>query len=187
MQALDTRRRAFEGIPRATGGGPRKQGVLREGRGLQEYCRLRHPVSRIQKESIQVYEKFDSFYAALSVGGARKCYCRSAGVRSTCCLFRLQSGPRELLAPGSDFRKETKEPDFAEYGILMPTFDDRFYSAGEPLTATELIWSDVLSRVLLDGELRRQYTNRSKERVKDFTVDKLEPFWERILDEVLES
>lgn len=108
--------------------------------------------------------------------------CGAPVVSSDC-----RAGPRELLAPGSDFRKETKEPDFAEYDILMPTFDDRFYSAGEPLTATELIWSDVLSRVLLDGGLRRQYTNRSKERVKDFTVDKLEPFWERILDEGLES
>ncbi|HUT66783.1 MAG TPA: glycosyltransferase [Spirochaetota bacterium] len=98
-----------------------------------------------------------------------------------------RAGPREVLAPGTDIRRETKEPEFAEYGVLMPTFDDRFYSAGAPLSATELIWADTLFRMLLDKGLRQKYTNKSKERVKDFTLEKFSLMWGKILDKVLKS
>ena len=98
-----------------------------------------------------------------------------------------RAGPREVLAPGTDIRRETKEPEFAEYGVLMPTFDDRFYSAGAPLSATELIWADTLFRMLLDSGLRQKYTNESKERAKDFTLEKFRLMWKKILDEVLQS
>ena len=106
-----------------------------------------------------------------------------APVVSTDC----RAGPREVLAPGTDIRRETKEPEYAEYGILMPTFDDRFYTASEPLTATELVWADTLCRMLLDKGLRQKYTNKSKERVKDFTLEKFSLMWGKILDKVLRS
>jgi len=55
----------------------------------------------------------------------------SLPVMSADCL----SGPREILAPGTRYRvNELREPEYAEYGILMPVMDGKFYKASDPLT-----------------------------------------------------
>jgi len=51
-----------------------------------------------------------------------------------------RSGPREILAPDTDFKYQTQEPEFAKYGVLMPVLKGEFLSKKEPLTIVEKIW-----------------------------------------------
>lgn len=93
-----------------------------------------------------------------------------------------RSGPREILAPDTDFRKQTCEPEFADYGILMPVLEENFLSAKELLTKIEKIWLAIIKRMLEDKELREKYAKKSIERAMDFHVDKIIKEWEKILE-----
>jgi glycosyltransferase involved in cell wall biosynthesis len=44
-----------------------------------------------------------------------------------------RSGPREILAPNTDFNHQTQKPEFAEYGVLMPVFEVKYKTTEEPL------------------------------------------------------
>ena len=92
-----------------------------------------------------------------------------------------KSGPREILAPNTDFLKDAKKPEFAEYGILMPTFEDRFVSAFEPLTEVEKVWVEIISKVLKNEDIRKGYSEKGLKRVYDFHINKVIKDWEKIL------
>ena len=92
-----------------------------------------------------------------------------------------KSGPREILAPKTDFRYQTKKPEFAEYGVLMPVFEDRFLDAFEPLTEKERLWVEVIKKMLEDENLRKEYSEKALKRAYDFHVDKIIKEWEEIL------
>ena len=98
-----------------------------------------------------------------------------------------RAGPREVLAPETDYRKEATTLEFAEYGILMPEFDGRFYSARDPLTKAEKSWVDVLAMVLTDDALRERYRERSAVRALDFTLERNRKQWLGVVDTVLKA
>lgn len=98
-----------------------------------------------------------------------------------------RSGPREILAPDTDFRYETNVSEYAKYGILMPVLDGVWRSADEPLTQTEQIWADEIVKVLHDDELRRKYSELGKQRAQDFSIEKIIPQWERVIQDVEEG
>jgi len=91
------------------------------------------------------------------------------------------SGPREILAPNTDITRQTDKPEFAEYGILMPTFEYKFKSADEPLDEKEQMWVDIIDKMLTDDDLRKYYTEKGKERAKDFQIEKILREWEKVL------
>ncbi|SMO55218.1 Glycosyltransferase involved in cell wall bisynthesis [Balnearium lithotrophicum] len=95
-----------------------------------------------------------------------------------------RSGPREILSPDTDFNYQTKEPEFAEYGVLMPPFDVEFKKANKPLEKRERIWVEVLGKLLQDEELRKKYSKKALERARDFDVENIVKDWEKLLREV---
>ena len=94
-----------------------------------------------------------------------------------------RSGPREILAPDTDFMYQTIEPEFAKYGVLMPVFDGKFKKADEPLTKEEKLWIEVILELLKNHKIRQQYAKAGKERVKDFYPDKIIPQWKNAIKE----
>uniref|UniRef100_A0A7V4JPF2 Glycosyltransferase n=1 Tax=Thermodesulfobacterium geofontis TaxID=1295609 RepID=A0A7V4JPF2_9BACT len=92
-----------------------------------------------------------------------------------------RSGPREILAPNTDFYYQTDKPEFAEYGVLMPVFELKYKSADEPLNGKEKMWVEVIDRLLTDEKLRKTYAEKAKERAKDFRVEKILKQWEELL------
>jgi len=101
----------------------------------------------------------------------------SVPVISTDC----RSGPREILAPNTYFMKETNEPEFAEYGILMPVFDDRFIEPDESLTQVELIWIETIKNILSRKEILEKYKEKSFRRSLDFNKDNVIKEWVEII------
>ncbi len=103
--------------------------------------------------------------------------CGTAVVSADC-----RSGPREILAPNTDFEYQTKEPEYAEYGILMPVFEVKFKRADEPLDEIERIWVKTLRELLKREELIEEYGNKALQRARDFDIEKIVKEWEKILN-----
>ncbi|WP_079654067.1 glycosyltransferase [Thermocrinis minervae] len=95
-----------------------------------------------------------------------------------------RSGPREILAPGSDYRHQTDKPEFAKYGVLMPVLDGSFLQ-DEPLTQEEMMWVEVIKSMLKDESILKEYSERGMQRAYDFHVEKIIKEWQEVIDEVL--
>ena len=75
-------------------------------------------------------------------------------------------GNKEILDP--KFEKKIEKVHFGEYGILVP------------IKNSEALYESI-SLFLRDENLRKKYIEKSKERVKDFFVQKIIPQWLSVL------
>jgi len=92
-----------------------------------------------------------------------------------------KSGPREILAPNTDFNYQTQKPEFAEYGVLMPAFEVKYKTANEPLEEREIMWVETVDRLLKDENLRKNYSEKAKQRAEDFRIERIVQDWKEIL------
>jgi glycosyltransferase involved in cell wall biosynthesis len=93
-----------------------------------------------------------------------------------------RTGPREILAPSTDFLYETREPQKEEYGILMPNFERKFLKASDPLTSQEKIWIDTLFDILENEKLLKNYELKAPFRVKDFNINQIVKEWLKVIN-----
>jgi len=101
----------------------------------------------------------------------------SLAVGKTVISTDCRTGPREILAPRTDFLLETNKPQPEEFGILMPTFERKLLKANDPLTAQEKIWIDTLLNVLNNEKLLKEYELKAPGRAWDFHIDKISQQW----------
>jgi len=94
-----------------------------------------------------------------------------------------RSGPREILAPNTDFNYQPQKPEFAEYGILMPVFEVKYKSANEPLEEREIMWVETIDKLLEDESLRKNYSEKAKQRAEDFRIEKILIEWRNIIND----
>ena len=80
-----------------------------------------------------------------------------------------KSGPREILAPNTDFTKQTKEIELAEYGILTPVGDVEKMAK-------------AMKMVIKNKNLGENYLKKAINRVKDFEVKKIMKEWEETIE-----
>ena len=92
-----------------------------------------------------------------------------------------RSGPREILAPNTDFNYQTQKSEFAEYGVLMPVFEIKYKTANEPLEEREIIWVETIDKLLEDENLRKSYSEKAKQRAEDFRIEKVVQEWKEVL------
>jgi glycosyltransferase involved in cell wall biosynthesis len=92
-----------------------------------------------------------------------------------------RSGPREILAPNTDFDYQTQEQEFAEYGVLMPVFEVKYKTAKEPLEEKEIMWVETIDKLLEDESLRKHYSEKAKRRAEDFRIEKIVEEWKEVL------
>jgi glycosyltransferase involved in cell wall biosynthesis len=92
-----------------------------------------------------------------------------------------RSGPREILAPNTDFNYQTQKPEFAEYGVLMPVFEVKYRSAEEPLGEREIMWVKTIDKLLEDESLGKNYSEKAKQRAEDFRIEKIVQEWREVL------
>ena len=82
--------------------------------------------------------------------------CGIAVISSDC-----SSGPREILAPNTDYRFRLKEGvEYAQYGVLTAVNDEK-----------SLV--QAMTKLLTDNELRAKYASLSSDRIKDFDSNKI--------------
>ncbi len=92
-----------------------------------------------------------------------------------------RSGPREILAPNTDFNHQTQKPEFAEYGVLMPVLEVKYKTAKEPLEEREIMWVETIDKLLEDENLRKNYSEKAKQRAEDFRIEKIVQEWRGVL------
>lgn len=121
-----------------------------------------NPFKYISKASIFIFSSlWESFgYAIIE---AMACGCP---VIATDCKY----GPSEILANG-------------KFGILTPCMDGIFYNASDPLTPEEEHLADEIIRLLDNETLRRKYSEKAKERTKDFDIKLTIRAYEKIIRE----
>ena len=90
---------------------------------------------------------------------------------STDCI----SGPREILAPNTDYRKKVENKYVKEeYGILTPVFKS---SDDNVISKEELILSNAICEMITSEKLLCHYKEKSRERVKDFKIENIVMQW----------
>ena len=67
-------------------------------------------------------------------------------------------GPREILGNN-------------KYGILVPSFDGKFYKASDPLTAEEKLMALTIYKLLSDPGIRQNYADKALIRSKEFDIN----------------
>lgn len=94
-----------------------------------------------------------------------------------------KAGPREILAPDSDYVKKINTIEYAPYGILVPVCDGdgNSHDVINPLTPQENILADSIIKLLEDQNLRENYSLMAKKRANDFKIDNIIPHWEKII------
>jgi glycosyltransferase involved in cell wall biosynthesis len=92
-------------------------------------------------------------------------------------------GPREILAPKTDYRFETKTPDFAEYGVLMPVLGAKQVYLND-ISAEEAMWAQTMVMLWKDKKLSAEYAQKSAERVKDLNFDSIISQWKAVVRSV---
>ena len=105
--------------------------------------------------------------------------CGTAVVAADC-----KSGPRELLAPDTDFSQTARGIEQSKYGILIPPFDGEFKDANTPLTKEESMLAEALMRLLQDNSLRQHYKQVGRERTDIFRTDRVIEKWMNVLKEL---
>lgn len=127
----------------------------------------KNPYKYISKADIFVFPSLhEGFPNALVEAMA----CGTPVISSDC-----KSGPREILAPGTDVFSQTKESERANYGVLMPVIEEN---------KEELIniWSSEIVKLLNDKRTLKKYSNLGIDRAKEFSIDKTIQQWIEIIE-----
>ena len=123
---------------------------------------------------------FSSIYEGFGISVVEALAC-SVPVISTDC----KSGPREILAPSTDFRKITDQIEYADYGILTPPSQQGFLNASIPLTTEEKLLSDAIITLFHDKEMQSSYSRKGLQRAFDFGLDKAVQNYVNLFEDVL--
>lgn len=87
------------------------------------------------------------------------------------------SGPREIIAPLTDYKIKARTVEKAATGILIPTNNGIKKKLNEPLDEQEEMLRNALEILIEDKQLRKTYSMKSLERSYDFDVNVIIPIW----------
>jgi glycosyltransferase involved in cell wall biosynthesis len=91
-----------------------------------------------------------------------------------------RSGPREILAPNTDFHKKTRTVKYAQYGILVPECSGNKLT-DEPLEKEEEMLAEAMIRLIEDPEIREAYAIRSFYRARQFNKTDIIDQWNELI------
>lgn len=134
-----------------------------------------NPYDYLKKSDLFI---FSSLYEGLgnSILEAFSC---GIPVISTDCI----AGPRELIAPDTDFRiKTTDKICYEEYGILVPNMRGGIIDSKEPLLPEEILLSEAIVTLLKNANLLKKYRQKAKDRAMNFKIDNITQEWISLLE-----
>lgn len=110
-----------------------------------------------------------SFYEGFSNVTLEAMFCGLPIIATDC-----KTGTREILAPHIGQSAPCEKIEKMEYGILVPML--QYENAVE-------ILADAIVEVLQNKDLREYYAQKSKERIQEFTKEKIMQKWMQLLEE----
>lgn len=132
-----------------------------------------NPYSYISKSVCMV---FPSVYEGFGNAIIEAMIC-GVPVISTDCDF----GPREILAPETDPSAKTNDVEYAEYGVLVPSFDMSDIDISTSISHKEMILSRAIVDLYKSIEIREHYTEKASEYCKRFANDVFTNKWISLL------
>lgn len=118
-----------------------------------------------------------SLYEGFPMCLAESLCCGTATISVDC-----KSGPREMLAPDTNILDESKDLEFAKYGVLVPGFNDDFKNiSNTDLIREEVLLANGIKKLLTDEALRNNYEVNGKKRVRKFDVSEILNEWKEII------
>lgn len=132
-----------------------------------------NPFKYISKSDIFI---FSSLYEGFGNAILEAMACGTPIISTDC-----RSGPREILAPGTDVEYETQEIDYCEYGVLVPVCDGKYYDYDIPLTREEKLLAKSIIELYKNEELRKNYSLKGKDRVRDFDISNIVKEWGNLI------
>lgn len=133
-----------------------------------------NPYDYLRKANVFV---FSSLYEGLGNSIIESLVCK-VPVISTDCV----AGPREILSPKSNFKEKVIDKiDYAEFGVLIPSFGKEEFNYNIKLTNEEKILAEAILKIVDDKNLRNKYIEKSKQRVNDFKIETIASEWKKIL------
>ncbi len=91
-----------------------------------------------------------------------------------------KSGPREILAPSDNVNAEAQGIEVAEYGILVPSLDEKFPFSND-ITKEDQILADAMVKLYSDHSLQVNLSERARKRAGDFDVKRILKEWDFLL------
>jgi N-acetylgalactosamine-N,N'-diacetylbacillosaminyl-diphospho-undecaprenol 4-alpha-N-acetylgalactosaminyltransferase len=142
------------------GTGPLKTKLLK----LSDELKIRDKVAfHGRADSYLFYPKADVYISTSSIEGFPNALVEAMAHGLPVIATDCKSGPREILCPKSDFRKllnENDQPEYAEYGILVPINNARVLSL-------------AFNKFVADATMIRHYKKRSVLRASDFSYHQI--------------
>lgn len=135
---------------------------------------VRNPFNLISNATVFV---FPSLWEGFGMSLVEALACGVPVISTDCC-----SGPRDILAPDTDFCKQAREPEFAQYGVLIPRLSGKFYHSADPLDRTEQMLADTMVSLLTNKSLRQHYSIAGARRARDFAVNVVAESWKRLFE-----
>ena len=90
------------------------------------------------------------------------------------------TGPREILAPATATpTRPLRQAEYAAYGILLPMLTEL-----ATLPSDQAVWIEVITTLLSDGQERERLSKLARERMNDFTRERIFEQWIQLLEEV---
>ncbi|SFN78765.1 Glycosyltransferase involved in cell wall bisynthesis [Pseudobutyrivibrio sp. UC1225] len=94
-----------------------------------------------------------------------------------------ESGAREILAPETEIRfKNVNHVEYAEYGVLVPTFDGIKYSYDESITNEEILMENAIFEMLTNKKLNDEYRRKAQQRANDFELKSMIKKWMSLIE-----
>ena len=86
-----------------------------------------------------------------------------------------RTGPREILAPGTNLNKNLNTAEITPYGALLPVLGNN------PNQEVLKIWADTISQHLSDRNMAIEKAFRAKKRAEDFDISNIRAQWEAMV------
>jgi len=116
--------------------------------------------------------------------------CESLGLGIPVVSTDVRSGPREILAPDTDFQTSASDIEWSKFGVLVPAPEGKrasCYSPNLPLTRSEGLLAGAVIRLLTESKLAQAYSRQGPARANDFQAQTLLPQYEKVLQEVVDG
>jgi len=123
-----------------------------------------------QKDVYQFLTKADCFVFSSDYEGFPNVLLEALNCNLPIISTDCKSGPREILAPNSDFTIQTDSMEIGEYGILVKVGDKKYLKK-------------AMRFMYENKELRYNFENKAKKRIKEFKIKNIISEWERIVNE----
>ena len=133
-----------------------------------------------QKNPFKFIHRADVFALTSLFEGFPMCLAESMVCETPIISVDCKSGPREMLYENTDIMLCSKDIEYADYGILSCPFDDEM-NLDTYICDEEKLFAKGIVDLLNDENLKSNYIEKSKDRVKAFNVTNILKQWEDIM------